>query len=214
MKVLILGYGDVGRTAARILTSRGVNTVVVDKEAHEPEGSVEFTMADVTSESFWENIDLSDFDAAIVALPEDTHAIFCILTLRKLKEDLKICVRCNQTENAEKMYIAGANYVVVLPMVTAEMILSEVFGESIRRKMGFENIEIAVYEVKKGSKMIGKALKELESREVMVIAAECNSEIITDLDYRIKEGCRIAVAGKIDKLLELEAELSIQNKKN
>ena len=208
MKVLILGYGDVGKTATKILRSRGVETVVVDRESHKPEEGVEFIMTDVTSEFFWENIDLSDFDAAIVALPEDTHAIFCILTLRKLREDLKIYVRCNDAKNAEKMYVAGANYVAVLPMVTAEIILSEVFGESIRRKMEFENIEIAVYEVRGDSKIIGKALRELEGKDLKVIAAECGGEIVTSMDYRIKEGCRIAVAGKIEKLRELEAMLN------
>ncbi|AAB90523.1 potassium channel family protein [Archaeoglobus fulgidus] len=214
MRVLILGYGDVGRTAARILTSRGVDTVVVDKEVHEPEGSAEFIRADVTSESFWENIELSDFDAAIIALPEDTHAIFCVLTLRRMREDLKIYVRCNESENAEKMYVAGADYVIVLPMVTAEMILSEVFGESIRRRMRFENIEIAVYEVKRGSKVVGKTLKELEGKGVKVIAAECGGRVIMDLNFTIEEGCRIALAGKTDNLLEVEAELSIPNQKD
>ncbi len=213
MRVLILGYGDVGRTTSRILASRGVETVVVDREQVAVEEEVEFIRADVTLEEFWEKLDVTGFDAAVVALPDDLHSIFCILTLKNKNPEMRIYARCNTAENVGKMYAAGADYVIVLPIVAAEMILSEIFGESIRRKMSFENIDVVVYTVKEGSRLIGKTLKDLENYGIVVIAAECNGETITDLNTKIREGCRIAVAGKEEDLIKIEAELSVGKEK-
>ncbi len=212
MRVLILGYGDVGRTTSRVLVSRGVDTVVVDREEIAGEG-VEFIKADVTLEEFWEKLDVSGFDAAVVALPDDLHSIFCILTLKNKNPKIRIYARCNNTENVEKMYAAGADYVIVLPIVAAEMILSEIFGESIRRKMSFENIDVVVYTVNEGSRLIGKTLKDLEGYGVVVIAAECDGEAVTDPNAKVREGCKIAVAGKEEDLIKIEAELSVAKEK-
>ncbi|WP_202319230.1 potassium channel family protein [Archaeoglobus neptunius] len=217
MRVLILGYGDVGRTAARILISRGVETVVVDKTVDETvalDDGAELIKADVTNETFWEEIEIGDFEAAIVALPDDLHAIFCILALKNKNRNMKIYARCNNVENVEKMYAAGADYVIVLPIVTAEMILSEIFGESIRRKMTFENIDVVVYTINRGSRVLGKTLRELENYGVIVIAAECGGEIITELDAKIREGCRVAVAGRKEDLIKIEVELSMAKEKD
>lgn len=212
MRVLILGYGDVGRTAARILMSRGVETVVVDETFGELEltTEMEFIKADVTAEKFWENIDVENFNAAIVALPEDLHAIFCVLSLRRKKPDIKIYVRCNETENAEKMYAAGADYVIILPIVAAEMMLSEIFGESIKRKLSFENIEIVQLTVVEGSKAEGKTIGDLEKFGVIVLGVECNGETHTSPDFRIRGGCRIAVVGRKENLLKVEAEVGVK----
>ena len=207
MRVLILGYGDVGKTAARILVSRGVETVVVEKADSVPEEGVEFVRGDVTLESFWEGFDVSGFDASIVALPDDLHAIFCTLMLKNQNPTMEVYVRCNNSENVEKMYAAGADYVINLPVVAAEIILSEIFGEEIRKKLMFENIEVRTYMVKKGSRLVNVRLSDLEKYGVKVIAVECDGETITDMDFKVKEGCKIAVAGKVDDLLRFEADL-------
>lgn len=207
MRVLILGYGDVGKTAAKILVSRGVETVVVDVSDIIPDENVKFIRADVTLENFWKEFDVTGFDAAIVALPDDLHAIFSILMLKQQNTEIEVYVRCNNAENAEKMYTAGADYVINLPVVAAEMILSEIFGEEIRRKLMFENIEIKTYVVEEGSKLEGRKLEDLEKYGIKVIAAECKGETITSRDFRVQTGCIIAIAGKKEDILRFEAEI-------
>ncbi len=201
MRVLILGYGDVGRTVARILVSRGVEVVVVDVADIKPEEGVKLIQGDATLEEFWKSFDLSEFGAAVVALPQDLHAVFCILIIKNKKPDITIYARCNNSEYVKKMYLAGADHVVNLPVVTAEMILSEIFGEEIRRKLSFENIEVKVYSVEKGSRLRGLKLGEIRDAGVLPLGAECGGEVFTDEEFRIDEGCQIAVAGRRDELL-------------
>ncbi len=204
MKVLILGYGDVGKTVARILTSRGVNVVVVDVKDVTPESGIEFIRGDVTDESFWEGFDISDFNYVVVALPDDLHAVFCVLMIKSKKKDMVVYARCNSTEYVEKLYKAGADHVVNLPVVAAEMILSEIFGEEIRRRLTFENIEVKVYMVEKGSKLKGMRVGEIKN--IIVLGVECDGKIVMDPDFVLKDGCLVAVAGKVDELVKFEAE--------
>ncbi len=204
MKVLILGYGDVGKTVARILTSRGVKVVVVDVKDITPEKGVEFIRGDVTDESFWEDFDISSFNSVVVALPDDLHAVFCVLMIKSKKKDMVVYARCNSTEYVEKLYKAGADHVVNLPVVAAEMILSEIFGEEIRRRLTFENIEVKVYAVEKGSKLKGMRVGDIKN--IIVLGVECGGETIVDPDFVLREGCSIAVAGKVEELVKFEAE--------
>ncbi len=209
MRVLILGYGDVGKTVAKVLVSRNAEVVVVDIADISPSENVEFIRADVTLEEFWENFDLSGFDAAVVALPHDLHAIFCVLMMKNKRPDLKIYARCNSSEYVEKLYRAGADHVINLPVVTAEMILSEVFGEEIRRRLTFENIEVKVYVVERGSKLSGLKLSDIQKAGVLPLAAECDGKIFIDDSFVLGEGCKVAVAGKRDELVKFEVEFVI-----
>lgn len=203
MKVLILGYGDVGKTVARILISRGVEVIVVDKHEAEPENGVEFFRADVMDERFWEEFEFKEFRSAVIALPSDLDAIFCILAIRRKVPDIEVFVRCNEAENVGKMYSAGADHVFVLPVVAAELILNEIFGESIRKRLSFENVEIAVFEIKEGKEC---TIDEIEKTGVKVLGVELNGEVYDG--EKLKEGCKVAVAGRRENLEKLEVEIS------
>jgi len=202
MRVLILGYGDVGKTVARIL-SKGVEAVVVDRNETETEEGVEFFRADVMDERFWEEFEFTDFKSAVIALPSDLDAIFCILAIKKKVPDIEVFVRCNEAENVGKMYSAGADHVFALPVVAAELILNEIFGESIRKRLRFENVEIAVFEIKKGKEY---KIEDIEKMGVKVLGVELNGEIYEG--EKLKEGCKVAVAGRSENLKKLEVEIS------
>ncbi len=206
MKVLILGFGDVGKSVTQILTSRGVEVVVVDVDANiSPEyesESVKFVEADATSEEFWEGVDLNEFDAVVIALPNDLHAIFCTLTVKD-RAEIPVFARCNNSEYAEKLYRAGADHVINLPVVAAEMVLAEIFKEEIKRRLTFEDIEIKVYSV--DERLEGKRVSEIITGNVVFLGAECDGEVIRKPNLKLRKGCRIAVAGKREDLLKFEA---------
>jgi Trk K+ transport system NAD-binding subunit len=205
MRILILGYGDVGKMLTRILISRGITPTVVDIRKDIPE-DVEYIQADATSEAFWKQLDIEKFDAAVVALPDDLNAVFCVLMLKRMK-DIPVYARCNNTEYIEKFYKAGADYVIDLPGIAAELIISEIFKEEIRKRLTFENIEISTYEVKKGSSIVGKTLGELMSlTECIILGAESDGKVHRDADFRIRVNSRIAVAGRREDLNKFEAE--------
>lgn len=96
MKILILGFGDVGKTAARFLIPKGAYVSVVDVRDSYMDG-VEFIKENALNEEFWKKMNLEEFNAAIVALPKDTDGLMATLLLRKMRPDLLIVARCNNS---------------------------------------------------------------------------------------------------------------------
>ena len=90
----------------------------MDISEHVPQ-DVEYIRADATSENFWNEIELENFDATVVALPRDLDAIFCILMIKRRVSSMPVYVRCNK-EYVEKLYKAGADCVINSPVVAAE----------------------------------------------------------------------------------------------
>jgi len=209
VKVLILGYGDVGRNVAEELISKDIEVVVVDIRDLKPTKGIKFIRGDVTLESFWKDFDLSRFNAVVVALPEDLHSVFCVLMIRNKNKDIEIYARCNSSEYVEKLYKAGADHVINLPVVTAELIISEIFGEEIRRRLTFENIEVKIFAIDEGSKLIGTKIENIRKLGIIPLAVFCNGEVHISESFKIRKNCQIAVAGRSEELVRFEAEYMV-----
>ena len=203
MNVLMLGYGDVGKTISKILISRGIKPVVVDVK-EEIEYELEYIRANVLKESFWTFIDLKNYDALVVVLPKDIDAIFCILMAKKLNPDIMVFARCNDSSYVEKMYKAGADYVANLPLISSEIVITSIFREVIAKRMIYENLQIVVYEVKENSPIIGKKLKDISIPNCKVLGAEKDGMTYRDQDFVVTANCKIAVVGKKEDLINFE----------
>ena len=208
MNVLMLGYGDVGKTISKILVSRGVKPVVVDVK-EEVEYELEYIRADVLKESFWTFIDLKSYDALVVALPKDIDTIFCILMAKKLNPDIMVFARCNDSSYVEKMYKAGADYVANLPLISSEIVITSIFREAMAKRMIYENLQIVVYEIKENSPMFGKKLGEITIPNCKVLGVEKDGVVYKNKDFVITANCKIAIVGKKEDLMKFEKEFIV-----
>ncbi|RLI75594.1 hypothetical protein DRO97_02905 [Archaeoglobales archaeon] len=206
MNVLMLGYGDVGKTISKILISRGIKPVVVDVK-EEIEYELEYIRANVLKESFWTFIDLKNYDALVVVLPKDLDAIFCILMAKKLNPDIMVFARCNDSSYVEKMYKAGADYVANLPLISSEIVITSIFREAIAKRMIYENLQIVVYEVKENSPVIGKKLKDISIPNCKVLGVEKDGVTYRNEDFVVTADCKIAVVGKKEDLMNFEKSI-------
>jgi len=205
MNILLLGYGDVGKTISKILMSKDVKPVVVDVK-EEIEYELEYIKADVLKESFWTFIDLKNYDVLVVALPNDVNAIFCILMAKKLNPDIIVFARCNDSNYVEKMYRAGADYVANLPLVSSEIVITSIFREAMAKRMIYENLQIVVYEIKNGSPIIGKKLEEIKIPNCKILGVEKEGVTYRDDDFVITANCKVAIVGKKEDLMKFERE--------
>ena len=198
--MLVIGFGDVGRSAARILLAKKIEVVAVDVEEKGVEG-INFVKGDARSEEFWQNFDLSDFNSAILALPNDADAILVTMILKKLKPELIIVARCNNPDYVEKLYRAGADYVFDLPSVTSEVVVSTVLREFAAKRLFYEGYLISKYRVLEGAGIVGRSPEEF--KDVVILGVEKDGVVLDRVD-KILPGMCVIAAGKKEKILEFE----------
>ncbi len=199
MKVLVIGFGDVGKAVTKVLLSKDISVTAIDVKDVIAEG-VDFIKRNALNEELWEEINLDEYASAIVALPNDVDALLCIMMLKKKKENLLVLARCNNPKYREKMALAGADYVIDLPTISSQMIILTIFREEAEKRMFYENIHFRTYTIGKDSNIIGKRSDEID--EVIVLAVKKGEAIFENAT--IEEGDSILVVGRLEELKRFE----------
>jgi len=199
MRVLLVGFGDFGKSVTKILLSKGVEVTAIDIKDTMIEG-VDFIRRNALSEELWNEIDLEKYTSAVIAVPNDVDALLLIMMLRNMKRDMLIIARCNDPSYREKMFMAGADYVVDISTITSQMIISTIFREDAEKKLIYENIHVRTYFVDENSPISGNEIGNFDN--VYILASEKDG---VSRDYgRIEPNSKIAVIGKIEDLKRFE----------
>ncbi|WP_049901547.1 TrkA family potassium uptake protein [Natrinema sp. J7-1] len=191
-RVVVGGYGVVGRTAVETLASGGVSTCVVGL-ADDPGVDI---VGSVTDESILGAADVDDSRAIILTLDDDSTTIYATLVLKQVAPDVEIIARANETENIPKLYRAGAEYVLSLSTVTGRMLGSILIeGEEILTpETQFELVRTTAPGI------AGRSLGDVDLRArtgCTVVAVERNGDLLTDLgpEFVVREDDMLIVAG-------------------
>ncbi len=199
MRVLLVGLGDFGRSVAKILLSRGVEITAIDIQENVMDG-IDFIRRNALSEDLWAEIDLEKYSSAVIAVPSDIDALLLIMMLRNKKRDMLIIARCNDPSYREKMFMAGADYVVDISTITSQMIISTIFKEDAEKKLIYENIHVRTYFIDETSPLAGTEAGNFDGVYILAIEKDGKTK-----DYGIIESnSRIAVIGKIEDLRKFE----------
>jgi len=124
-RILVAGHGDSGQAAADLLRQSGshVTTLDIDEDTDVDIGG------DASDPAVLKSAGIEDATAMVVAVGDDTTAIFTTLIARELNPDLHIVVRANDHADVQKLYRAGADYVQSLATVSGRMLASTVFED-------------------------------------------------------------------------------------
>ncbi|MFC6798359.1 MULTISPECIES: TrkA family potassium uptake protein [unclassified Haladaptatus] len=189
--VVIIGYGEVGAEVARALDESGHPFTVVDIE-DKPGVDV---VGDATDDETLREARLDEASAVILALPDDTVSVFCLLILREHYPDIEILARAEETDSVRKMYRAGADYVLALATVSGRMLASTILDEEvITFDKQIEVVRIAA------PNLAGQTLAGADVRQrtgCTVIAVRRNGSVITDVgpDFVIQRDDELIVTG-------------------
>lgn len=191
-RIVVGGYGVVGRTAVETLASGGVSTAVVDLE-EQPGVDI---VGSVTDEAVLETADVDDARAIILTLDDDSTSIYATLVLEQVAPDVEIIVRANETENIPKFYRAGAEYVLSLSTVTGRMLGSILIEdeEILTPETQFELVRTTA------PQLAGRSLGDVDLRArtgCTVVAVERGEDLLTDLgpEFVVREDDMLIVAG-------------------
>ena len=193
-QVLVCGYGEVGSTVKSAVTEAGLPCTAVDIEDKPGVDAV----GDVTDAAVLERAGIHESSTVVLALSDDTLAVFATLVIRQLDVDVEVVARANETDNVRKLYRAGADYVLALSTVSGRMLAATILeGQVI--SVG-QQIEV----VRTGAgRLVGQTLASADIRArtgCTVVAVERDGEMLTGLDpeFRFQAGDAAVVIGTDD----------------
>jgi len=203
-KTLILGHGEVGKAVTRSLDAEDQDYTVIDQ--HDKPG------VDVVGEAYdtdaLQAAGIDDARSAILAIPDDRDAEFAALVMRDLTTNLDIAARTEGADSVQKMYRAGANYVLSLANVTGQMAASAVLEDE---NIGVIDAQIELLKTPAPA-LTGQTLAEARVRErtgCTVVAVERNGSILTTMDgeFRIERDDDLIVAGSDEGVSQFAATM-------
>jgi len=214
--LVILGYGDVGKSIVNTLSGGPFRFVVVDLNENVFENvDFNYLVGNGADEEVLIAAGVKTASFVFVALNDDTNVIFATLICRSLNPEITIVARANSVKSIDKIYKAGADYVSSLSIVAGQMLAkmtTNCAGKSCRIDkdiMLYEGIEIEKHRVEKGSLLDNKSIEDLDLERKIgctIIGIERGSIVITDIlrQTAIKAGDMIAVVGSSKQISEFK----------
>lgn len=214
--LVVLGYGDVGKSIVNVLTEGPFRFVVVDSSEKVFENvDFEYLIGNGADEEILIAAGVKNASLIFVALNDDTSVIFATLISRSLNPSATILARANSVKSIDKIYKAGADFVGSLSIVAGQMLAkmtANCMGKNCRIDediMLYEGIEIEKHRVEKGSFLENKLIEDLDLENSIgctIIAIGRGSLVITSVTGRIaiKAEDTIAVAGSNKQISEFK----------
>ena len=214
--LILLGYGDVGKSIVDILYGSPFRFVVVDSNEKVFEHvDFEHLVGNGADEDVLLEAGVKTASFEFVALNDDTNVIFATLISRNLNPELIIVARANSVKSIDKIYNAGADYVGSLSIVAGQLLAkmtADCMGKSCRIDediMLYEGIEIEKHHVDRGSLLENRSIEELDLEKQIgctIIGIERGKLVTTAIKKQtiIKAGDIIAVVGSSKQISEFK----------
>jgi voltage-gated potassium channel len=184
---IILGYGDVGKRVAAVLSDCGINPTILDRRAL-TEVDFPHITGDATAEADLLQAGIKEAVGVSIMLNLDSDAIYATLLAKNLNPKAFVLVRANHLRSAEKIYRAGADYVASVPIVASHMLARIIQGEEEKLDLLYEDLELKIFHVSKRSRLAGRTLGELDLPQMFgcrTVALERMGQAIAVPDTRM-----------------------------
>jgi len=149
---IICGYGRMGKIIAKELKSRGVKTVVTEKNPVLSEME-EFLIleGDATLDYVLKEAGIEKAKGLITVLPTDAENLYVVLSARGLNPDLIIVARAGEEGSEQKLLRAGANRVIspyyIGGLRIAQMVLKPAVVDFLEFATDSGNIDLQMEEI-------------------------------------------------------------------
>ena len=191
-RIVVAGYGVVGRSAVEALDEKGISRTVVDIEDHDGVDIV----GDISDPETLSRCRIEDARFILLALSDDTTSMYMTVALEELAPDTEVIARANDVENTAKLYRGGGEYVLALSTVTGRMLSSALLEteDVLSPDTQFSIVRTTA------SELVGTTLADADVRTrtgATVVAIERDDALITDPgpDATVREEDTLIIAG-------------------
>lgn len=204
-ETIVIGNGEVGSTVTAALDEADLPYTVVDRRDIDGVDIV----GDATNPETLQEAGIEDAQSIVLAMPDDTTTEFATLVIRKLSPETEVIARVEETESVQKMYQAGADYVLSLATVSGRMIASTILEDEDVLSLD-QQVEI-VRTV--APKLAGQTLGDADVRSktgCTVVGIERNGTVVTDVgpEFRVEPDDELIIAGTDDGIQRFTEQMT------
>jgi voltage-gated potassium channel len=202
--VIVCGFGRNGMQAAQRLKAYKRPFVVIekDKEVIERfEEDVLFVEGDANDDDVLLEAGIERSQYLIATLPDDAANLFVVLSARQMKKNLFIISRASLVNSQKKLFLAGANKVIMPDKIGGDHMASLVVMPDLITFMDKLSME-------------GEHTTNLEEVAIEDFANQIDCNSLRDLDLRRKTGCTIIgyISPDGEYIINPEADMKLQPK--
>ncbi|VVB62583.1 Calcium-gated potassium channel MthK [uncultured archaeon] len=159
--LIIIGYGDVGKSVAKVLNESGLKPIIVDRKDL---GDIPFVhfQGEASSEEILIEAGIREAKSIMILIDNDSDVIYSTLLVKNLNPSAFVVARAHRVESVKKIYRAGADFVASLPIVASHLLVKIIQNEEEKMALLYENLELKLFDIGPRSRLIGKSLKELD----------------------------------------------------
>ncbi len=128
-RVMVLGHGRIGCSAANYLERRNIPFVIIDQKNNPDCMDHISVIGDATSHHLLLESGIEEAKGLIVTTNDDSTNIFLTLASRRHRPHMRIVARSNNEENVDQLYAAGADFVVSNSSVGANILNNVLEGK-------------------------------------------------------------------------------------
>ncbi|AXG08272.1 TrkA family potassium uptake protein (plasmid) [Haloplanus rubicundus] len=204
-ETVVIGYGQVGRTITSALDQADLPYTVVDQTEMK---DVDVVGDAIEPETLHEAA-IDDARSVILALPDDTTTEFATLVIRDENPQTEIIARVEESESVQKMYRAGADYVLSLATVSGRMIASTILEDEDVLSLDQQVEVVRTHAPDLVGQTIGDALVRSKTG-CTVVGVERDGTVITDVgpDFRVESGDELIIAGTDDGIRRFNEQMT------
>ncbi len=200
--IVLAGYGSVGRKVTQMLNDAGEACVVIDRVAA-PGVTV---VGNVLEQQTLEQARVREASAVILALNDDSEAIFASAVVRDYAPGVPLIVRVMRAPNTARLYRAGADFAISVGQVAGQILAYHLLDEQI---VPVEN-RIKFSRLTAGT-LAGQhpwQCQALDRTGAKVVAVARAGEVIVEFadDFRVRADDALFVCGSLNSLNRYQKE--------
>ncbi|MGZ7133543.1 MAG: potassium channel family protein [Halobacteriota archaeon] len=201
---IVAGYGDVGKRVSKVLRSNGIEHIIIDKHQGDVVGSS-------TDMAILKQAGIAEASTLLVTVNSDMDAIYTTLVARKLNPQMDIVCRAIRPQAVEKLYQAGADYVLSQSIVAGQVLVKFLAprppGTQLREVLLSEDMKVLEYPP--GPSLVGRSLEHLRVRSrtgCTIVAITTNGATTPNPDPHqvIPEDSFLTVIGTREQIREFK----------
>jgi voltage-gated potassium channel len=219
--VIVVGFGRVGRHAARSLHGEARYPLVVldteDEAIAQARTEGFFAMQlDATTDEALQRVGIERAKGLLVTTGSDTTNLFVVLSARELNRQLRIVARASEQANENKMRRAGANHVVMPHNIGGVRMANSMVRPKVTEVMDVVSADSGVHflieeiQLRNASPLIGQSVGDARLRQrsgvTLIGVVRASGEVILEVDptTTMQIGDQLIVMGTRSNMREFE----------